>query len=293
MIDSLISDIKGQIRHGNMIVRLIFINIFAFLIITLIGVFTYGGQSSSFSQGTIHFLALPSEVTILIKKPWTIITHMFLHQGFGHLFWNMLILYWFGRIVGDLLGDRRILPLYITGGLSGALFYLIFSNLLHPYGGIALGASAAVMCIVMASGFIAPHYKLHLILIGEVKLMYVVAALFIMDIAMIGQNSNAGGHFAHIGGALFGGFYVYSMQNYGVDILSRMSNFFENNPFRTAAKSPGKIVDLQKKEKKFQAKSQIPQEEIDRILDKIKKSGYNSLNAEEKDVLYKASKEKS
>ena len=292
MIDSLVSDIKGQLQYGNMVVRLIFINIFVFILITMIGVFVYGGQSSGFFQSLIGYLALPSDFSTLIRRPWTLFTHMFLHQGFGHIFWNMLILFWFGRIVGDLLGDRRILPLYIRGGLAGALFYLIFANFLSPYGGIALGASAAVMSIVVASGFIAPHYRLNLLLIGEVKLMYVVAALFFIDLAMIGQNSNAGGHFAHIGGAVFGGFYIYYMQRSGIDLLSGLAHLFEKNPFETDTKRrPGRVVKINGPKKRKRDYSNITQEDIDEILDKIKLSGYDSLSEEEKDVLYKASKE--
>ena len=292
MIDSLVSDIKGQLQYGNMVVRLIFINIFVFILITLVGIFVYGGQSSGFFQNLIRYLALPSDFSTLIRRPWTLFTHMFLHQGFGHVFWNMLILFWFGRIVGDLLGDRRILPLYISGGLAGALFYLIFANFLSPYGGIALGASAAVMCIVVASGFIAPHYRLNLLLIGEVKLMYVVAALFFIDLAMIGQNSNAGGHFAHIGGAVFGGFYIYNMQRSGVDLLNGLVRLFEKNPFEVEKRRrSGRVIKINGPEKKKHDRSNITQEDIDEILDKIKLSGYDSLSEEEKDVLYKASKE--
>lgn len=291
MIDSLISDIKGQIQFGNMITRLILLNIVVFVLITLIGAFTYGGQTSPSFQKLIQFLAISGDPIMLLKKPWTLFTHMFLHQGFWHLFWNMLILYWFGRIVGDLLGDQRILPLYLAGGLSGAVFFIIFANLINSYAGYALGASAAVMCIVMASGFIAPYFKLNLLLIGEVKLMYVVAALFFLDVAMIGQNSNAGGHFAHIGGALFGGFYVYAMQKYGTDFLARLSSFFEKPRFERPPKQPAKVVNIHGAEKKGGSKRNVSQEEIDKILDKIKNFGINSLSEEEKDVLFKASKE--
>lgn len=292
MIDSLVSDIKGQLQYGNMIVRLILINIFVFVFITLIGVFVYGGQSSDFFQSMIRNLALPSDFSILIKRPWTLFTHMFLHQGFGHIFWNMLILFWFGRIVGDLLGDRRILPLYLSGGLAGAVFYLVFANFLSPYGGIALGASAAVMCIVVASGFIAPHYRLNLLLIGEVKLMYVVAALFFIDLAMIGQSSNAGGHFAHIGGAIFGGIYIYYMQRSGIDLLSGLVRLFEKNPFEMEKKRrPARVIKIQGSGKEKRSRAQITQDDIDKILDKIKQTGYDSLTEDEKDVLYKASKE--
>lgn len=292
MIDSLLEDIKGQFRYGNMIVRLILINVFVFIVFTLIGVFTPGGMASETFINIKHFFALPGDLGTLLKRPWTIVTHMFLHAGFGHIFWNMLILYWFGRIFGDLLGDQRVLPLYFAGGLAGAIFYLIFANLISPYGGVAMGASAAVMAIVVASGFIAPHYRINLLLIGEVKLMYIVAALFFLDLAMIGQNNNTGGHFAHLGGALLGGLYITQMQRNGVDFLSGLGSVFEKKPERRTTHKTTKVVKMHHSTTSSRHKSQETFEEsVDRILEKIKISGVSSLTKDEKDVLDRASKE--
>jgi len=291
MIDSLIEDIKGQLRHGNMVVKLILINVFIFILFTFVGVFTPGGTASSSFQSLRNLFALPGDTTLLLKRPWTIITHMFLHDGFGHLFWNMLIFYWFGKIVGDLLGDKRILPLFFAGGLAGAVFYLIFANFLSSYGGVAMGASAAVMAIVVASGFLAPHYRLNLLLIGEVKLMYVVAAFFFIDLAMISTNSNTGGHFAHLGGSVLGGFYIYYMHTKGVDFLSGLTRFFEKSPVEKNPRKAAKVVSM-KGGTSRKAPSDFTSEEIvDKILEKIKISGVSSLSKEEKDVLDRASKE--
>ena len=292
MIDSLFEDIKGQFRYGNMISRLILINVFIFIVFIFIGVFTPGGMASETYINIKHFFALPSDLGTLIKRPWTIITHMFLHADFGHIFWNMLLLYWFGRIFGDLMGDHRVLPLYFTGGLVGAIFYLLFANFISPYGGVAMGASAALMAIVVASGFVAPHYRVNLLLIGQVKLMYIVAALFFIDLAMIGQNNNTGGHFAHLGGALLGGLYVTQMHRSGEDFLSGFSRFFEKRPERKPQTRSAKVVKMHRTATSVSSKKTETSEElVDRILEKIKISGVSSLTKEEKDVLDRASKE--
>lgn len=290
MIDSLIEDLKGQMRYGNMVTKLILVNVFVFIIFTIIGAFSGGVESFSYDTAQKWF-ALPGDLSVLIKRPWTLFTHMFLHAGFRHLFWNMIILYWFGRITGDLLGDQRILPLYFAGGLVGAIFYLIFANLLTPYGGIAMGASAAIMAIVMAAGFLAPHYRINLLLIGEVKLMYIVAALFFIDIAMISQNSNTGGHFAHIGGSVLGGLYVYLMHSKGIDILQGVTSLFEKRPEIPKQRKPTKVVTMTSPKRVRKTTSvEVSEDDVDRILEKIKISGVSSLSQAEKDVLDRASK---
>ena len=292
MIDSLLEDIKAQFRYGNMIVKLILVNLFVFVLFTFIGVFTPGGMTSEAYINIKHFFALPGDLGMLLKRPWTIFTHMFLHAGFGHIFWNMLILFWFGRIFGDLMGDQRVLPLYFAGGLAGAIFYLIFANLISPYGGVAMGASAAVMAVVVASGFIAPHYRIHMLFIGQVKLMYIVAALLFFDLAMIGQNNNTGGHFAHLGGALLGGFYITYMHRNGVDFLSGIGSFFEKKPENQNSGRPTKVVKMHQPSRSTRTRTtQTSEETVDRILEKIKISGVSSLTKEEKDVLDRASKE--
>ncbi len=292
MIDSLLEDIKGQFRYGNMIMKLILINVFIFIVFTFVGVFTPGGMSSEAFVNIKHFFALPGDLSVLLKRPWTIITHMFLHAGFGHIFWNMLILYWFGRIFGDLLGDQKVLPLYFAGGLAGAIFYLLFANLISPYGGIAMGASAAVMAIVVASGFIAPQYQIHMLFLGPVKLMYIVAALFFFDLVMIGQNNNTGGHFAHLGGALLGGFYIAYMHRSGIDFLAGIGSIFEKNPEKSKYRGPAKVVKMHSPSRSSNKhQNETSEETVDRILEKIKISGVSSLSKEEKDVLDRASKE--
>ena len=139
-----------------------------------------------------------------LRHPWAIFTHMFLHIGPFHILWNMLIFYWFGRIVGDLIGDQRVLPIYLVSGLGGALIYFLTANLLGTVSSVALGASAAVMGTALAAAILSPDRLMHLLLLGPVKLKYIVGALILLDFISVANNPNSGGAFGHLGGALFG-----------------------------------------------------------------------------------------
>ncbi len=289
MIQSIIDDIRLQLRHGNMITRIILINLFIFLGILLVKILTPG---NAFETKLVSWLAWPGAFGQLIKQPWSVLTYMFLHEGIWHLAWNMLMFYWFGRIFGDLLGDKRVLPLYILGGLVGGLSYFIFAQFASG-NSVALGASAAVMSIIVATAWVAPEYNLRLLLLGDVKLKYIVAFLVILDIFMISEANNTGGRISHLGGALFGAFYIRAL-NLGVDLtagLSRMiDSWFHNSSI--PRKAPMKVIQLAQRDR---PKSSSPDERnlevlVDSILDKIKDQGYESLTVEEKDILYRASK---
>ena len=290
MIQSIIDDIKNQFSYGNMITKIIIVNFFIFLFIKLIGAFT--PPQSDFYTNLISYLALSSEALTVIKRPWTLITHMFLHEGIWHFAWNMILLYWFGRITGDLAGDKKILPLYILGGLAGAFAYFIYVQM-TGITGIAYGASAGVTAIIVASAFLAPDYIIRLILIGDIRLKYIATALVLIDLVMISENNNSGGRFAHIGGAVLGGYYIYALRH-GRDIGSPIHSFlnlFSKAPTRQKL-PPMKVVHNKKwpdQTRNSPKKSVDIQERIDQILDKINESGYDSLNAEEKDFLYKMS----
>lgn len=297
MVTSIIDDIKSTFRYGDMVSKLIIINVAVFVIINLIRVFTHhsGGDDSLYSM-LINYLAIPAEFSELMWKPWTLFTHMFLHEGFWHIVWNMLLLFWFGRIVGDFLNDNRVLPLYIMGGLFGGLAYM-----LTIHGGFALGASAAVMAFVVAAAVISPDYIFHLILIGPVRIKYIAMAIVFMDIVGTAGNVNTGGHFAHLGGAVFGGLFVYMLRN-GFDLSNVVT--FTNDSGKTKAKA--KRTSKKKspltvfhKAEKFsgdatpdhrQDNEYSFQDKLDKILEKIKKEGYENLSPEEKEFLYQASK---
>lgn len=296
MIDSVLNDIKSTFRSGNMVSRIIVINIFIFMVIALLKAFDPNSMSpDGFFQPIKNALALYSAPFKIIRQPWSIVSHMFLHVGFWHIVWNMLLLFWFGRIVGDLLGDKRILPLYLLGGLFGACVFILWDQFL-PGGSDgavpALGASAAVMCIIWVAASTAPDYLIHLMFIGAVRLKYVALVLLFFDILRSAGNVNAGGHFAHLGGALFGILFVYLLRK-GTDLTSGFDIFDRDkrqvSKIKKTPRKKLKVVHSPTQEKP-KAKTSNQQEELDRILDKINDKGYEKLTDEEKEFLYQASK---
>lgn len=305
MFESIWQDVKREFQTGNMVTRLVIINIAVFVVVNVVGFLLYlfnAGVRPAFYQEMVHFFCISSDWKHVLLHPWSIITNMFLHEGFWHLLWNMLFLYWFGRIVGDFIGNHRILPIYIMGGLAGGLLFFISAQLL-PYGqhGVfALGASGAVMAIVVASGLIAPEYIMRLILLGDVKLKYVVAVLVFLDLISIANDINTGGHFAHLGGAAFGGFFIAQLRQ-GNDLsepfnqlLAKIQGFFKVEKKkarpRVVFKNAGGSRKNETKGVKQSPSNRVNQDKIDTILDKIKEKGYDSLSKEEKEYLFNASK---
>jgi membrane associated rhomboid family serine protease len=306
MFKSIFEDIKRQFQSGNILTRIIIFNIAVFVVFVLISVFT--GFNSSIYNNLQNWFSLSSNAWEILTRPWTILSHMFMHAGFGHIFWNMLLLYWFGRIVGDFIGDKKILPLYILGALVGAIFYYLSYNY-FGYGtpgvtGYALGASAAVMAFVAASAYLSPDYEFNLIIIGPVKLKFIAATLLLLDLVAIGKDINTGGHIAHLGGFCYGALYVYMLRS-GTDLgeplydgYEKVKSFFnKNTPTKKKEKSPVFVrykapesAAKRKRKAKNDSTSLTHEEQLDKILEKIKVSGYESLNAEEKEFLIQASK---
>lgn len=308
MFTSIWDDIKQQFKMGNMITRIILVNIAVFVIMSLVLVFSGAMRDVTgvATKNIMQYLSMNESWLFNLTHLWVLITHMFLHIDFWHILWNMILLYWFGRIIGDLIGDHRILPLYLLGGLVGALAYFMWAQI----GGgasYAYGASAAVMAVMMTAGVIAPDYVLRLILIGDVKLKYVVAVFLFLDVLGVGGMDNTGGHVAHLGGALFGYLFATQLQN-GNDLSNPVNNFFEKirNLFsgagsskkrgpRMAYKNPkasssGERQRKSKKPNRRDGAGKSHQERLDSILDKIKQTGYDSLTEEEKEFLFNASK---
>jgi membrane associated rhomboid family serine protease len=289
MLKSIADDIKRSFQSGNVLTRIILINIFVFLVIAIIRSFSPGAASNEFYQDLIALLAVPAEPLKLLLRPWTIVTHMFVHEGFWHLFWNLLVLYWFGQISGDLLGDRKVLPIYFYGGIAGALAFFIFCQIYNPGHSMALGASAAVMAIVLSAAITSPDYRMHLILIGPVAIKYIAIAFVIIDLLSVANSPNSGGHIAHLGGAFFGAYFVYLLRS-GIDLSQGFNNFIKRvkDHFRADKKSVKKSP-LTVYHKKT-TEHIDHQEKLDQILDKIKHKGYDSLTEEEKEFLFQASK---
>ena len=313
MFQSIWEDLKLAFRQGNMVIRLILINVAVFIIMALLPIFLnmiYGLENEALIE-IQKFFSINADWKFNLTHPWVIFTHMFLHAGFWHLFWNMVLLYWFGRITGDLLGDRHILPLYLIGGLVGGLIYFLSANLMpdaYMIGTYALGASAAVMAIVVAAGVTAPEYMLHLILIGPVRLKFIVGILILVDVIGLGSvGGNTGGNFAHLGGALLGYFYIYQLRTTGSDwsipvnvFFDSITGLFKGKGAKIRNMNTGgreyQTAEKRTSSKKGSASSKASQgapshqEQLDAILDKIKDQGYDSLSSEEKEFLFNASK---
>ncbi len=310
MFDSLWEDIKYQYRHGGVIVRLIIFNIAAYIFINLTALlFTLfsGFTGPKGIEAVLRFFSLEPGLWHQLTHPWVFFTSMFVHVGFWHLLFNMLMLYWFGRIVENLLGHRHILPIYLISGLAGGLFYLISAGFIPALqNSFAYGASAAVMGFVLAAATLTPDSRLHLLFIGPVKLKYIAFALLLLDLFSIGWMANTGGHLAHLGGAAFGFLYINQLRQ-GNDwskpvnhILDSILKLLNRLPFGESQKkkSPLRKVHHTKRAKSKagpQADTDdenLFQERLDAILDKIKEHGYDKLSPEEKQFLFNASKKK-
>ncbi len=300
MLQSILEDVRREFRMGNMVTRLVIVNIVGFLTINLVRLVFWLSNA-----GIVHpiyfqirkYLTLSSIPWFDLTHPWVLLTSMFLHEGFWHLLWNMLFLFWFGRIVGDLIGNHRVMPIYVLGGLFAGLMFILSAQFL-PFGNhgevYALGASGAVMALVVAAGMIAPDYGLHLILIGEVKLKYVVAVLVLLDLLSLANNSNTGGHFAHLGGAFFGYLFIVALRE-GVDLSIPVNKVTGSIgalfvPSTKPRRGPRLVYTQDPPTKEIKRKPQDnPQIKLDAILEKIKQKGIESLTEEERTFLEKQS----
>ncbi len=302
MLNTVWEDVKRQYYSGDTITRLLLINIAFFLFFRFLwlGLFITG-QNADNIHNLLNWFSISSNGFEVITRPWTIITNMFLHFELRHILWNMLFLYWFGRILQDLIGSQKILAIYILSGLSGALVYFISANFMTiGIGAYALGASAAIMGIILAAATISPHYQMHLMFIGGVKLMYIALFVIILDLISIPTGSNTGGHLAHLGGAAMGFFLAKQMQN-GGDWIGSFNELFKNittwfKAVFTRHPKPKVVYKNPNKPKqqtpRNDSSQQNRQAKIDAILDKIKQEGgYSNLTAEEKDFLFRASKD--
>lgn len=270
--------------------KFVYINIAVFLLIHIIKLFFFLGNMPAYS--VVQWLAVPADYLQLLHRPWTIFTYMFVHEHIWHILFNMLVLYFAGILFTDYLGHRRFSVTYILGGLAGALLYMLAFNLFPVFDSvravsIAIGASASVMAVLIAIATYLPEYRVHLFLFGPVKLKYIALVYIIIDILSIG-GSNSGGHIAHLGGALYGFLYIRSMQS-GTDIALVLSRYFDKLNQLFTHKPRMKTVYKSKESKTAHARQRDEQERIDAILDKISRSGYDSLSKEEKETLFKAS----
>ena len=294
---SFISDLKNSFNRGNISLQLVYINVGVFVVTTLVSVFLM-----LFNMGGgawMDVLQLPAYMPRFLSQPWSLLTYMFLHVGPLHLLFNMLWLYWFGQLFLSFYSARHLRGLYILGGLCGGLLYMLALNVFpyftpYIYKSLLLGASASVLAIVVATAVREPEYRVNFMFIGAVRLKYVALFMVVTDLLFV-TSGNGGGHIAHLGGALAGWWFAWSLRK-GYDVTKWINKVFDwfsgGFNFKFSAKKPkmkahrgGRTDDYE-----YNARKKQQSEEIDRILDKLKKSGYSSLTTEEKKRLFDASK---
>ncbi len=294
------SNLKGFFKSKNMLAKLIIINVVVWLAIMILDVL-FDLFNSSAKETLIEWLAVPASMGKLITRPWTVFTYMFLHYDFWHILFNMLWLFWFGKIFLEYLNQRQLLATYLFGGLAGAAFFIlsynIFPKLQDAYvQSVAPGASASVMAVVIAISYYVPNYRIHLMFLGPVKILYIALFSIVLDIIMI-RSSNSGGHLAHLGGAMWGFYYIYMLKK-GADfstILNKLPRINFSGGSKSYKKTKFKNVYTNERpvsDEDYNLRKKSEQERIDSILDKISKSGYESLSKEEKELLFKSSGKK-
>ena len=282
---SIIKDLKYSYNTGNIVEKLIYLNVALFICTLLISVLQglYKGEMNFIME----WFSLDNDINTLFRKPWSILSYGFLHAGFLHILMNMIVLYFIGNLFLEYFTEKQLLNFYILGTLFGGIFFLFSQNYFPLFEGkstVLVGASAGISAIFIGITTYMPNYQIKLRFIGFVKLWYLAAFWIGLDIlGLIG--SNAGGHFAHLGGALFGFIYVSRASNKEISFLNNLWGMFssKNKKMKTVYKSSTK-------RKNNVSNTNSNQVKIDAILDKISKSGYDTLTKEEKDFLFKQGK---
>lgn len=286
------TNLKQNFKVGDVLTKLIYINVGIFVLIRLVSVFLmlFNINSTSFLQ----YLQFPSSPELFLYRPWTVFTYMFTHFDVLHILFNMLWLYWFGKLFLTYWGERQLGGLYVWGGIAGSVLFMLSYNIFPYFQHLAndsylMGASASVMAIVFAVAFYQKDLEVNLLIVGKVKLIYLAIFTFVIDILAI-TSSNAGGHLAHIGGALLGIYFAVQIQK-GKDLtrpMNRLIDWFVN----LGKRKPKMKVSYKRTETDYEYNARKHQEivDLDSILDKLKRSGYESLSSDEKKRLFDASR---
>jgi membrane associated rhomboid family serine protease len=290
-------------QDGNALITLIAIHLVVFILLAFIKVIYYFSYSADglqiYRNNILNWVILPANISTFLTRPWTLITHMFVHDNVWHIVANMLWLWGFGYIFQDLVGNKKIIPVFLYGALAGALAYMLSFNLipvLRQYLDTpALGASAGVMAVAIATTVTAPGYRIFPFINGGIPLWVLTMIFVIIDLATIPYN-NPGGHVAHLAGAGMG-FVFIALLRRGYDWSTWMNNAYDwvNNLFNPDKPKKGKRIKTElfytSNTKPYNKTSGISQQKIDDLLDKINQKGYNSLTDDEKEILKRASKE--
>ena len=297
------SILRLMFNPRSALIRLILINIAVFILVSIVSLFLWlfqldKGMADSYSSLIMPWLAVPADTQALLNRPWTLITYMFYHEDFLHLFFNLIVLYFGGRLFKGFMDDRKLVLTYILGGLTGAFFFILSYNIFPvfsdtlPYA-LALGASASVLAVLVAAATYHPDYEVMLLLFGRVKLKYIAIILVVIDDLSI-QRGNPGGHIAHLGGA-FWGFFSIGLLKAGLDPSRLIRHKWSRK--RTSGQGyrrdwkeyqtttqPG---DRPLNDEEYNKRRVIKQQRMDEILDKISRYGYEKLSQEEKEFLFR------
>lgn len=301
----IIKDLLTRFRNENIVGKYIYINVAVFVTFALIGVIATLFNAIGAVDAVLSFFRLPADFFRLIIQPWSIVTYMFLHAGLVHLLWNMIALYFFGRIFIDFYSTRHFIGAYMLGGIFGGLVFVLAYNIFPFFepsvqGSYLVGASAAVLAIIVASAVRSPNYMVNLFIFGNVKLSTLAIIAVLVSLLLV-TSDNAGGNLAHLGGA-FAGWLFAVMLNKGRDVttpINTVTSFVLNlwnklcvwlkmrrpgprivKPRKTAERNP---------DYEYNARKKNANDEIDRILEKLSAGGYSALTDEEKQRLYDAS----
>lgn len=304
MMDNLLHEFKDAWqRPNNALPQIIIINVVVFLVLVILNLFGNIDALSGINSFVQRQFSIPSQFSEFIFRPWTIITYAFSHSlnGIMHILFNMLFLYWFGKLIVEYLGNQKLINIYVLGAITGATLYLLAYNIvpgLTDHRATMVGASGAVYAVVLAAATLIPNYTFFLLFFGPVKIKYI--ALFVLATSLIGLNGpNIGGNLAHLGGGFIGVFYIKQLQS-GTDwgawidsIMRFFMSFFVRQPkmkVSSQKKTRASSTSSYSGGSQSTANNIADQAEIDKILDKISQSGYESLSKEEKQKLFNASK---
>ena len=287
-----------------MLMKLIFINISVFVllhvVVLVVMLFNHPGEE------LLQWVEMPSNLWLLLKRPWTLVTYMFAHYGLLHILFNMLWLYWLGRIFMEFFSAKQLTGLYLLGGWGGALLYLLATNLLPYFTSNSsvfylLGASASVVAIVVATAVYAPDYKIGLLFFGEVSIKWIAIVTVLISLMSMEGGGNVGGNIAHLGGAAVGAWFALRIKR-GRDITRPLNAAIDSvvglfngrswslPKFKRASRSVNQHHDAPQPSRSNSPADTVSEQELDVILGKIKVAGYDALSDEEKDTLFKASR---
>lgn len=288
--------LKYYLSFSSILNKLIMINVIIYLLFVVIKLFVgitgFLFQEPYFtsfvSKKIIYYLSCPASFEALLIRPWTIITSIFFHEKFWHILFNMIMLSVVGGIFRQYLKEKHLLITYIIGGIVGNLAYILSYNFFPVFDiavsqSIAMGASGGIMAILAAITVYRPSHKLNLLFIGPVKLIWITIFFFIIDFISI-PNGNAGGHIAHIGGALYGALSVLFYVKFGFKFPNFKKSEKKKVKYATATNYSYHEKPLSDEE--YNARKVQNQKRIDIILDKISQNGYESLSKEEKEFLF-------